>query len=233
MNAPDDASVEHPRIEAGRREMLRLLRSHVGDGRVIDAMAAVPREAFVAPHLAPHAYDDRALPIGHGQTISQPLIVALMLEALQLAGDERVLEVGAGSGYVAALLSKLARDVVTVERSVELLAAAQRRFVDAGIENVRAFEASETLGRPEDAPYDAILVSAAAPHVPRSLVEQLAQGGRLLIPVGGLHAQELVRARNTAHGVELERLGACVFVPLIGADAWPERDDVSRRFKVR
>ena len=236
MNAINPGDTQPTAEEAApRREMLRLLRAHVGDGRVIDAMASVPRDRFVAPHLRPHAYDDRALPIGNGQTISQPLIVAMMLEALQLRGPERVLEVGTGSGYVAALLAHLARDVVTVERRADLLVAAQRRFAVLGIDNVRAFEAGETLGRAQDAPYDAVLVSAAAPHVPRTLIDQLAPGGRLVIPVGGLRAQELVRATNTRHGVQLQRLGPCVFVPLIGDEAWPAQHpaDVSRRFKVR
>jgi len=219
----------------GRSAMVRLLARHVRDARVLDAMATVPREAFVAYHLAAHAYDDRALPIGDGQTISQPLIVALMLEALKLRGDERVLEVGTGSGYVATLLSHLARDVISVERKASLLDAARGRLEALQVRNVQLQEAGDQLGSTSEAPFDAILVSAAAPHVPRALVDQLADGGRLVIPVGGLQSQELVRATKTAHGLTLERLGPCVFVPLIGAQAWPEDDDggVSRRFKVR
>jgi protein-L-isoaspartate(D-aspartate) O-methyltransferase len=235
----------HSRVDyRGERErMMRLLRREIRDPRVLDAMEAVPREAFVPPQLAQRAYDDGALPIGEGQTISQPLIVALMLEALRLRGDERVLEVGTGSGYVAALLSRLALRAVTVERKPALLAAARRRLEALGVTNVQLFEAGETLGRPEDAPYDGILVSAAAPHVPRVLIEQLAPLGRLVIPVGGLRSQELIRATLTPHGLELQRLGPCVFVPLIGDQAWREDaggtrgdtygDDVSRRSKVR
>lgn len=230
-----------------RERMMRLLRREIRDPRVLDAMEAVPREAFVPPQLAHRAYDDGALPIGEGQTISQPLIVALMLEALRLRGDERVLEIGTGSGYVAALLSRLALETVTIERKPGLLAEARGRLEALGIANVQLSEAGETLGRPEGAPYDAILVSAAAPHVPRVLVEQLAPLGRLVIPVGGLRSQELIRATLTPHGLELQRLGPCVFVPLIGEQAWREDeggtrghergdergDDVSRRSKVR
>jgi protein-L-isoaspartate(D-aspartate) O-methyltransferase len=201
---------------AERERMMRLLRREIRDPRVLDAMAAVPREAFVPPQLARRAYDDSALPIGESQTISQPLIVALMLEALRLRGDERVLEIGTGSGYVAALLSRLARNTVTVERKPTLLAAARERLEALGITNVGVYEAGATLGRPEGAPYDGILVSAAAPHVPRVLIDQLAPFGRLVIPVGGLRSQELVRATLTPHGLELQRLGPCVFVPLIG-----------------
>jgi protein-L-isoaspartate(D-aspartate) O-methyltransferase len=215
--------------------MLRLLRQHIRDARVLDAMASVPRERFVAPHLVPHAYDDRALPIGDGQTISQPLVVGLMLEALGLSGNERVLEVGTGSGYVAALLSRLAREVVTVERKASLIERARERLERFGATNVRVRGAGSELGSADDAPFDAILVSAAAPHVPRVLIEQLADRGRLVIPVGGLRSQELMRATNTAHGVDLERLGPCAFVPLIGAQAWPpeEPGNVATNFNVR
>jgi protein-L-isoaspartate(D-aspartate) O-methyltransferase len=215
--------------------MLALLRDVISDPRVIDAMAAVPRERFVPPELHRRAYDDNALPIGEGQTISQPLIVAMMTEALVLSPDDRVLEVGTGSGYQAAVLSRLAREVITVERLPLLLNGAQSRLKALGYENVHAYLAGETLGRYEDAPYDAILVAAGAPHVPRTLIAQLADGGRLVLPVGSRWSQELVRVTNTSHGVELARLGPCAFVPLVGNDAWrPDANgEASRKPKVR
>lgn len=223
-----------PDLAPPRERMLDLLRRHVSDQRVIDAMAAVPRERFVLSHLRWRAYDDSALPISEGQSISQPLIVALMTEALALRPGDRVLEVGTGSGYQAAVLSRLAREVITVER-LPALAERARAALDAlGCENVRVCMAGTALGRFEDAPYDAILVAAGAPHVPRALIDQLADGGRLVLPVGSLRSQELVRVTKTAHGIDLARLGPCAFVPLVGNDAWGEGGgDVSRRFKVR
>jgi protein-L-isoaspartate(D-aspartate) O-methyltransferase len=214
-----------------RQRMLDVLRRHVSDDRVIDAMAAVPRERFVPEHLAQLAYEDRALPIGEGQTISQPLIVALMAEALQLSPDDRVLEVGSGSGYAAAVLAQLARAVIGVELIPALCRRSSETLGALHIENVRIFAAGAQLGRPDDAPFDAILVSAGAPNVPRTLLDQLADGGRLVIPIGPLRHQELVRATRTPHGVELMRLGPCAFVPLIGEDAW-DSDSVSRRSKL-
>jgi protein-L-isoaspartate(D-aspartate) O-methyltransferase len=210
-------------LAAERQEMLDLLCRNIADDRVVDAMAAVPRERFVPDHLGHRAYEDSALPIGEGQTISQPLMVALMVEALQLAGNETVLEIGTGSGYAAAVLSRLARKVVTVERVRPLLERAQATLRALGYENISAHEAGAHLGREEDAPYDAILVSAGAPHVPRALLEQLAPGGRLVVPVGPMRGQELLRATNTPHGMELVRIGPCAFVPLIGEGAWEQR----------
>jgi protein-L-isoaspartate(D-aspartate) O-methyltransferase len=222
-------------LAPARERMLALLHKHVRDERVIAAMAAVPRERFVPEHLRSRAYDDSALPIGEGQTISQPLIVALMTEALALRPDDRVLEVGTGSGYQAAVLSGLAREVETVERLPHLLERAREVLASLGCENVRAHLAGEMLGWPERAPYDAIIVAAGAPHVPRVLIDQLNHGGRLVIPVGELRGQELVRAVKTPHGVELTRLGLCGFVPLIGRDAWQDAaaGDASRSPKVR
>ena len=208
------------RIAAGRQQMLALLRERIDDSRVIDAMASVPREEFVPPEFRSRAYDDRALPIGEGQTISQPLMVALMVEALQLRGSDKVLEVGTGSGYAAAVLARLAREVVTVERVAPLLESARATLTRLRLNNVHAYLASEHLGRAEDAPYDAILVSAGAPHVPRALVDQLADDGRLVVPIGSRWEQDLVRAHKTPHGIDLTRLGPCAFVPLIGEEAW-------------
>ena len=210
-----------PDLVSERERMLALLRARVREERVIAAMAAVPRERFVPEYLRSRAYEDCALPIGEGQTISQPLMVALMIEALELKPDDRVLEIGTGSGYEAAVLSHLVREATTVERIPELLARARAALRSLGCANVHAFVTGVELGRAEDAPYDAIVVSAGAPHVPRALLEQLADGGRLVVPVGDLRGQELVRAAKTPRGVELTRLGACGFVPLIGRDAWP------------
>ena len=204
-----------------RQRMLRLLRTNVRDERVIEAMAAVPRERFVPVDLRDSAYDDRPLPIDGGQTISQPLIVGIMVEALELRADDVVLDVGTGSGYQAAVLSRIARRVITVERVESLLGHATAVLAATGCTNVETHLALEELGWPEGAPYDAIAVGAGAPHVPRGLVEQLAPGGRLVLPVGSMRAQELVRVRKTAHGVELERMGPCAFVPLIAREAWP------------
>lgn len=212
-----------PVLSGARSRMLRFLKEHIRDERVIQAMADTPRERFVPAHLKMRAYDDRALPIGEAQTISQPLIVAMMTEALQLQPSDRVLEVGTGSGYQAAVLARLAREVVTVERLPELLERARGVFARLGLENVRSCLAGDVLGWPEAAPYDAILVAAGAPHVPRSLLDQLAEGGRIVIPIGSLRSQELVRTRKTQHGVELERLGPCAFVPLVSSEAWRAR----------
>ena len=222
-------------LAGGRERMLALLRARVRDDRVIAAMAAGPRERFVPGQLRSRAYDDCALPIGEGQTISQPLMVALMIEALELKPDDRVLEIGTGSGYEAAVLAHLVREVTTVERIPELLARAVAALRALGCANVHAFVAGAELGRAEGAPYDAIVVSAGAPHVARVLLDQLAEGGRLVVPVGDLRGQELVRAAKTPHGAELTRLGACGFVPLIGKDAWLEETlrDASRSPNVR
>src|SRR5207244_567232 len=161
------------------------------------------------------------LPIGYGQTISQPLIVALMTEALLLKGDEKVLEVGTGSGYQTALLSLLAERVVSVERISPLARLATERLVLFGCRNVEVHAVGATLGWPEGAPFDAIIVTAAAPEVPRELLEQLALAGRLVIPVGSRSVQELVRIVKTPDGALRHNLGPCRFVPLLGESAWP------------
>jgi protein-L-isoaspartate(D-aspartate) O-methyltransferase len=221
-------------LAASRLRMLDLLRRHVHDDRVINAMAQIPRERFTLEHLHQRAYDDQALPIGEGQTISQPLIVAMMLEALQLQASDRVLEVGAGSGYAAAVISRIARDVIAVERIPQLCARARETIAALNLQNVRIELARDELGYKEGAPYDAILVSAGAPHIPRTLLDQLGDGGRLVVPIGSRHHQELVRATITPHGVELVRLGPCAFVPLIGEEGWDgEGNSVSRRSKLR
>jgi len=218
-----------PRLAVARQEMLRLVGGYVRDQRIVDAMAAVPREHFVPEHLRERAYDDAALPIGEGQTISQPLIVAMMLDALHLRASDRVLDIGTGSGYQAALLGKLANEVITVERVPVLIERARAALQSLACDNVHVFAAIDVLGWPDRAPYDAIVVAAGGPHVPRELIDQLGEGGRLVMPVGTLISQELVRVTKTSHGVELVRLGPCAFVPLIGKNAWPDRGRAALR----
>ncbi len=216
----DETYPPAPDLARARAAMLSLVRRYVRDRRVVDAMAAVPRERFVPQELRRHAYDDRALSIGDRQTISQPLIVGLMTEALGLQGHELVLEVGTGSGYQAALLSRLAREVVTVERVPALRERAAVTLKELACNNVHVFAAGEFPGMPGRAPYDMIIVTAGAPHVPRQLLEQLKDGGRMVLPIGDLRQQELVRVTKTQRGTELERLGPCAFVPLIGRGGW-------------
>jgi protein-L-isoaspartate(D-aspartate) O-methyltransferase len=211
---------------ATRESMVATIRREVHDPRVLDAFSRVPRELFVPPELRMAAYEDRPLPIGQDQTISQPLIVAVMTEALAIKPGDRVLEIGTGSGYQAAILAQLAGEVVSVERFPDLQEAAARNLQAAGISNVRLEPAPpDTLGFPEAAPYDAIVVTAAAPMVPRVLLDQLADGGRLVIPVGQRTEQQLVRV--TRHGDRYMRqtLGPCRFVPLIGPGAWPDHGE--------
>lgn len=213
---PDD-------YDDARAAMVRFLRAEIRDERVLDAFGRVPRERFVSQEFAREAYHDKPLPIGFDQTISQPLMVAIMVQALMLKGDEKALEVGTGSGYQAALLSLLVREVVTVERIPELTRSAALRLADLGYQNVRVFEAKEELGWPGEAPYDAIVVAAGAPAVPSSLVDQLAMDGRMVVPVGDRRLQELVRVTKSDRGVTMERLGECKFVPLIApAEGWSQ-----------
>jgi protein-L-isoaspartate(D-aspartate) O-methyltransferase len=197
----------------------------VRDETVLEAMRMVPREAFVAAEMAEFAYEDAPLPIEAGQTISQPYIVALMTEALELTASDRVLEVGTGSGYAAAILSRVAAEVYTVERHEELATAAQRRLRALGYANVHVQHADGTLGWAAHAPYDAIVVAAGGPDVPQALLEQLAVGGRLVIPIGpSPRAQELVRVRRRVEGTYTrEDLGPVRFVPLVGAAGWAEQ----------
>lgn len=206
-----------------RDQLLRELARDVSDARVLDAMRRVPREAFVPENLRFAAYENQPLPIGHDQTISQPLMVALMTQALLLTGEEQVLEVGTGSGYQAAVLSLLARYVVTVERVAALAEAAEERLTRLGYANVEVHAVEDVLGWPDGAPYDGIIVTAAAPEVPLALLNQLAMGGRLVIPVGGRELQELVRIVKTPQGAQRHNLGSCRFVPLLGSAAWPRR----------
>ncbi len=210
-------------LSRARDELMAELAVEIKDGRVLDAIRRVPREDFVPEDVRPHAYENRPLPIGYGQTISQPLIVALMTEALLLTGSEEVLEIGTGSGYQAALLSLLAAHVVTVERIAPLATSAAERLRTLGYANVEVHAAGDTIGWPPAAPYDAIIVTAAAPEIPFPLLRQLAIGGRLVIPVGGRNLQELVRIVKTPEGAQRHNLCSCRFVPLLGASAWPEQ----------
>jgi protein-L-isoaspartate(D-aspartate) O-methyltransferase len=183
-------------------------------------MRRVPRDAFVPPEQRQAAYDDRPLGIGFGQTISQPFIVALMVQALELKQSERVLELGTGSGYEAAILAELAQKVVTVEHIPELAESAKQALDKLGYSNIEIHVAGKTLGWPAGAPYDAIIVSAGAPSVPEVLMEQLAWGGRLVIPVGSRWQQDLLKVTRLRKGNRMENLGGCYFVPLIGEGAW-------------
>ncbi len=196
--------------------MVRDIGRVVRDERVLAAMRAVPRHLFVPEFARRRAYDDSALPIGSGQTISQPLIVAIMTEALMLAGDERVLEIGTGSGYQTAVLAQLAADVVSVEVVDELRERAAETLARLGVRNTRCLPAGEDLGAPAFAPYDAIIVTAAAPELPRTLIDQLGDGGRIVIPVGSRHEQELVLGRRRDGALDRQSLGGCRFVPLVG-----------------
>ena len=185
-------------------------------------MEKVPREAFVPEESRALAYEDVPLPIGDGQTISQPFIVAHMVSGLELRRSDRVLEVGTGSGYQAAVLSLLARDVLTVERIASLADSARERLADLGFAGVRVERAGESLGWPQEAPYDAVIVAAAAPKLPRRLLDQLAVGARLIVPVGSIDAQELMKVYRTGEGISVHMRGDCRFVPLIGDGGWDE-----------
>jgi protein-L-isoaspartate(D-aspartate) O-methyltransferase len=209
-------------LEWARGNLLKYLDHEIADKRVVEAMKRVPREAFVSPEQYHVAYDDRPLGIGFGQTISQPFIVALMVQALELRGDEKVLELGTGSGYEAAILAELAQKVVTVECIPELAESARQVLDKLGYSNIEVRVAGRTLGWPEGAPYDAIIVSAGAPTVPQVLLEQLTWDGRLVIPVGSRWQQDLLKVTRLRKGNRIENLGGCYFVPLIGEGAWEE-----------
>lgn len=207
---------------AARAKMIEHLRREIKDERVLKAMERVPRELFVPASTQEMAYEDRPLPIGLGQTISQPFIIALMTEALELKGNEKVLEVGTGSGYQAAILAELAKRVITVERLETLADKAKETLSQLGYANVEVHTAGATLGWPEEAPYDAIMVTAGAPVVPPDLIAQMATGGRLVIPVGSRFEQQLLKVVKLQVGYQYEDLGGCRFVPLIAKGAWQE-----------
>ena len=194
----------------------------IKDQRVIQALRELPRHLFVPGDETSLAYTDRPLPLGSGQTISQPYMVALMTEALALQGWEKVLEIGTGSGYQGAVLSMLSARVFSIERVGALAERARRTLEKLEIRNIEIIEANGSLGLPEEAPFDAIVVTAAAPSVPRPLLDQLADGGRLVLPVGDRYTQNLVRITKEAGNLHRESLGLCAFVPLIGSEGWDE-----------
>jgi protein-L-isoaspartate(D-aspartate) O-methyltransferase len=207
-------------FEAARADLIDYLRTKIEDEQVLAAMSRVPRERFVPLEEKHLAYEDRPLPIGMGQTISQPYIVAMMTSLLELTGKEKVLEVGTGSGYQTAILAELAKVVITVERLPGLAEAARKTLDSLGYKNIRVRLAEPTIGWQLEAPYDAIMVTAGAPRVPDSLLSQLAIGGRMVIPVGQRYEQDLYKITRGEDKNIVENLGGCRFVSLIGEGAW-------------
>jgi len=208
--------------EAERRGMVehQIRRRGIADPRVLAAMAEVPRERFVPSADADDAYGDHPLGIGCGQTISQPYMVGLMTESLRLSGEEKVLEIGAGSGYQAAILAKLCRQVYSVERVAALAERAQQTLAELGCDNVEVIVGDGSLGWPEAAPYDRIIVTAAAPKVADPWIEQLADGGRLVVPLGDRWGQMLTVVTKHGAKTKQESICGCVFVPLVGEHGW-------------
>ena len=202
----------------------QLVPRGIRDTRVLDVMRRVPRHLFVDSSIQPEAYEDMALSIGEGQTISQPYMVARMTELLELKGDERVLEIGTGSGYQAAVLAELAKEIYTIERVASLGERAIERFRSLYYTNVHVKIGDGTLGWPEKSPFDRIVVTAASPKIPDPLIGQLSVGGILLAPVGSRYSQELLKVRKTDQGISEEYNTPCVFVPLIGEHGWKEND---------
>ena len=215
--------MDQTNFQAAKDRMLRnqLRRRGIHDRRVLGAMARVPRERFVGPEMRNDAYADRALSIDCGQTISQPYIVALMTEALELTGDETVLEIGTGSGYQTAILAELAGEVVSIERHPELSQRTAEVLAELGCGNVTLQVGDGTLGCAERAPFDRIIVTAAAATCPPPLFEQLTEDGILVIPLGGRDCQMLQAIRKVGGSPRAANLSACRFVPLVGAQGWP------------
>ena len=210
-----------------RREAMieRQLRGRgIADERILGAFRSVPREEFVPPDQAPQAYGDHPLPIEAGQTISQPFIVAMMIQAAEIGPGDKVLEIGAGSGYAAAVMSRIAGEVIGIERHRELAELAAERMRRLGYDNVRIVEGDGTRGCPEEAPFDAILAAATGSHVPQPLLDQLAPGGRVVMPLGAPDSiQHLVKVTRQADGsLEQSDLGPVRFVPLVGEEGWSD-----------
>ncbi len=211
------------RIEQQQAQLrAQLEKRGISDPRVLAALAGTRRDLFVPEKSCRLAYEDSALPIGSGQTISQPYIVALMTQELQLQDDHKVLEIGTGSGYQAAILSQLCREVVTVERLAELSQPAQAVLAELGYHNIEFYIGDGTLGCPQRAPYDAVIVTAAAPSLPAPLYEQLKPGGRLIIPVGDEQVQTLILVTKEGSKPQVRSVCGCRFVKLIGKAGWPK-----------
>jgi protein-L-isoaspartate(D-aspartate) O-methyltransferase len=214
--------LKQPDFALARRKMVKeqLVARRIKDKRILNAMMKVPRHLFVEEGLWHQAYSDFPLPIGQGQTISQPYIVALMTEALQLKGDEKVLEVGTGSGYQAAILAELTKQIFSIERISSMASKARKILDELGYANVLIRVSDGTYGWEEEAPFDGIIVTAGAPEIPLTLVEQLNMGGRLVIPVGDEHSQVLLKVVKKERGYHEEDLGGVRFVKLIGDHGW-------------
>lgn len=210
--------------EKEHEQMVKSQLAHRGirDKRVLDAMRQVPRHLFIPEDMRHLAYCDGPLPIGHGQTISQPYIVALMTELLELTGQEKVLEIGTGSGYQAAILSRLVPQVYSIERHAALARQAKKVLAQLGYDNVMVIVSDGTLGWPEHSPYEAIIITAAAPDIPQPLIDQLADGGRLVAPVGTRWSQSLVKVKRQGGSLMREQLTPVAFVPLVGEHGWRE-----------
>jgi protein-L-isoaspartate(D-aspartate) O-methyltransferase len=207
-------------LEAARAELLKQLDTKIRDKRVIAVMSRIPRELFIPAESRHLAYEDGPLPIGYEQTISQPYIIALMTEALELTGKEKVLEVGTGSGYQTAILAALVNSVISVERVPELAEAARQVLDILKIKNVSIHIAEEILGWQKESPYDAIMVTASAPDIPNDLLDQLKTGGKMVIPVGPRYTQGLYKITKGKDKNRVQNLGGCRFVSLIGKGAW-------------
>ena len=198
----------------------QLIPRGIKDKGVLDAMERVPRHLFVDSTTVANAYSDMALPIGEGQTISQPYMVAVMTELLELDGTQKVLEIGTGSGYQAAVLAELSLEVFTIERIVSLSERAKNKFSDLSYANIHVKADDGTLGWPEEAPFDRIIITAGSPEIPKPLIEQLTEGGIIIIPVGDLYSQQLLKYRKSGKNSIIEYHTPCVFVPLIGQYGW-------------
>jgi protein-L-isoaspartate(D-aspartate) O-methyltransferase len=218
------ANKERNKYERQREEMVKrqIEARGINDTDVLAAMRNVPRHRFVSEALRDQAYGDFPLPIGDQQTISQPYIVAEMTQALQLGAEDRVLEIGTGSGYQAAVLAEIAYRVYTIERIHSLLIRARRIFDELHYHNIITRLGDGTKGWPEEAPYDGIIITAGAPRIPDALIAQLAPGGRMIVPVGDQHSQELVKVFKDEKGIHRTNLGGCRFVKLIGEHGWQE-----------
>jgi protein-L-isoaspartate(D-aspartate) O-methyltransferase len=199
---------------------IQLIPRGITDKLVLDAMRKVPRHRFMPKNIEEASYEDNAMPIGEGQTISQPFMVAIMTEKLGLKGGEKVLEVGTGSGYQSAVIAEIASKVVTVEVIPELAKRSKKLFGELGYKNVEVIVGDGTLGYPKEAPYDAIIVTAGAPSIPMPLIEQLKDGGSLVIPVGEMFGQILTIATKHGDKIDIESSIGCVFVPLLGKYGW-------------